>query len=261
MDEKFILSNLEGMGYTKKESRADRGYTNKVIPIKMVDPDTGEEEIIDFYNGSLGYGDYKDLPEGFLAKAYAKSKRRQREIEEEVKWEESRSRYSYPDHWKVIPETFSLDRVFARDYEGTPRTTYVNYPNPEYEKFKEASFVSLVKALDFNRKKGLKEGKKTIQFPTIHPCRANDSKVFDDWTLGGFVSIPVSDEPQTFFQYQRVKYSKNPKRIYVILEGPEPKNNPDSAKYLIANSSKKDQDEYPEWVKANLLQPAEKEDM
>jgi len=260
MDDKFILSNLEGMGYTKGESRSDKNFTNKVIPIEMVDPDTGESETINFFDGSIGYRDYGNLPDNFLMSELNKSEGRLKQIEAEESWEKERGHYNYPDHWKCTPEHLSTS-IFSRTYQGAPTKEYVNFPNPEYGKFKEASFLSLIRSLDYNRKKGLREGKRTISFPTIHPCRANDSKVFDNWTLGGFVNIPVSDEPYTFFQYQRVKYSKVPKKIYVVLGGPEPKNNPEKAKYLIANSSQKDGDEYPEWVKANLLQPADKEDM
>lgn len=259
MDEKLILGNLEGMGYTKEASKGRQEPTNKVIPIKMVDPDTGEEDIINFYDGYVGYREHDKFPQGFLMDTYSKSERRQKEIEEEKKWESTRSKYSYPDHWKSIPESFGV-HIFARDYGGSPTKDYVSFPNPEYEKFKEARFLSLVKALDYNRKKGLKEGRRTIDFPTVHPCRANESRIFDNWTLGEFVTIPVSDEPYTFFQYQRVKYSKDPKKVYVILEGPEPKNNPERAKYLIAGTNKKAQEEYPEWVKASLLEPMDKED-
>ena len=259
MDDKIILGNLEGMGYTK-ESGKERKFTNKVIPIEMVDPESGESFSIDFFDGAVGYRDYGHLPEGFLIGEFNKSETRQSQIKEEEKWEEERGHYNYPDHWKQIYPELST-HIYLRNYDGSPTKEYIRFANPEYVKFKEASFLSLIKALDYNRKKGLKAGNKTIQFPMTHPCRANDPKVFGKFELGDFVSIPVSDEPYTFFQYQRVKYSKSPKKIYVILDGPEPKNNPERAKYLIAGTSKKDQDEYPEWVKGSLLEPADKEDM
>ena len=261
MDKDVVLSNLEGLGYVKEEEYSKSNFTNKIMPIEMTDPETGESEVIDFYDGVTGYN---RVPEGLssedLTRLREKSSQFLEEKEAEEKWRSGETRWM--TNWlQTIPKHITFKDVYSREYKGEPTRGYITYPNPEYETFKTNRFLSLIKALDYNRKKGREAGNKTIQFPMVHPCRANDSSVWDRWAMSDFVTIPVSDEPITFFQYQRVKYSKNPKKIYVILDGPEPKNNLERAKYLIAGTSKKDQDEYPEWVKASLLEPADREDM
>lgn len=259
MDKDIILGNLENMGFTEEEDYKKKNFTNELLPIKMLDPETGKTEVVYFYNGQTGY---RSIPEGLtkedMIKWRAASPEGLKEREKEEEWRSGKETYM-PSHMRTIPKELSMSNVYEREWSGRPTSGYLFYPNPEYTEFKEDSFKTLVKALDYNRKKGLREGKKTISFPTIHPCRANDSDVWGNWTLGGFVTIPVSDEPDTFFQYQRVRYSKNPKKVYVVLEGPEPKNNPERAKYLIASVNKKDQEEYPEWVKASLLESIERD--
>lgn len=259
MDKDIILGNLENMGFTEGEGPNIREVTNELLPIEMIDPEKGSPETIYFYNGQTGYG---RVPKGLTGEDMLRwrgaSEEGLKEREREEDWRNGKERYM-PSHMQTIPRQLSINKVYERKYSGRPTTGYLSYPNPEFIQFRTDSFLSLVKALDYNRKKGLNEGKKTIEFPMTHPCRANDADVWGNFKLGDFVTIPVSDEPNTFFQYQRVRYSKSPKKIYVILEGPEPKNNPSKAKYLIASSNKKDQDEYPEWVKGSLLESVERD--
>jgi hypothetical protein len=254
MDKDLVLSNLENMGYVREEDYQKRAFTNKLIPIEMTDPETGETEIIQFYDGPVGYNrKLENVSDEEMASLREVSPEGIREKEKEAKWRSGEDRYM-PGFMQTIPKELSISNLYSREYKGEPTRGYLNYPNPEYEVFKTNRFLSLIRSLDYNRRKGHEAGKQTIEFPMTHPCRANSAKVWDDWTLGDFVTIPVSGEPRTFFQYQRVKYSKNPKAVYVILDGPEPKNNLDRAKYLIAGSSKKAQEEYPEWVKGSLLE-------